>query len=297
MSDQNSEQRSVAFHSDGLTIRGVLRLPRGGDKPCPIVILGHGLGALKEWSLPEVAEALVGVGIAGLWFDYRNYGDSDGEPREEVSHYGRLEDWHNAISYVKSLPEIDGQNIGLWGTSLGGRDVLAVASIDRRIKAVVTQTPLVKWIPALAAAMAGFGGDIERYYQELAEDRENRACGEEPRYLPYVKQSGDDAKAAYLEALSADELRNYKARITLQSFQLTTLVDVIPLLDSIAPTPILFVLAEQDFLPGQREAYNAAKEPKSLVTVGGNHFSPYTTSKKEAIEAAKEWFVRYLNTK
>lgn len=293
MSAQNGEQRSISFLSDGLTIRGVLRLPCR-DKPCPIVILGHGLGALKEWSLPEVAEAFVEVGIAALWFDYRNYGDSDGEPREEVSHYGRLEDWHNAISYAKSLPEIDGQNIGIWGTSLGGRDVLAVASIERRIKAVVTQTPLVKWMPALAAAMAGFGGDIERYHQELAEDRENRASGGEPRYLPYVKESGDEVKAAYLRSMSADELRNYKGRITLQSFQLTTLVNVIPLLESIPPTPLLFIFAEQDFLPGQREAYDAAKEPKSLVTVSGNHFSPYTTSKREAIEAAKEWFVKYL---
>lgn len=296
MSDPRYKQRSVDFLSDGLTIRGVLRLPNN-DGPHPIVILVHGLGALKEWTLPEIADAFVQAGIAGLWFDWRNFGDSDGEPREEVAHYGRLEDLQNAISYATSLPEIDPQRIGLWGTSLGGRDVLAVASFDRKVKAVVAQTPLIHWTPTGAARMAGFGNDIERYYQELAEDRKNRVLGKEPSYRPFVKEAGDDAKREYLESLGAAELRNYKARLTLQSYQPTVLTDVTPLIELIAPIPLVFIIAEDDFLPGQREAYNAAKDPKSLVTIGGHHFSPYTASKREVIIAAKEWFVKYLNTK
>ncbi|KIX00286.1 uncharacterized protein Z518_10425 [Rhinocladiella mackenziei CBS 650.93] len=295
-SAQRGKQCLVEFLSDGLTIRGVLRLPNG-DGPYPIVILAHGLGALKEWTIPEVADALVEAGIAGLWFDYRNFGDSEGEPREEVAHYGRLEDWQSAISYATSLPEIDSQNIGIWGTSLGGRDVLAVAGIDRRVKAVLSQTPLIKWIPSAAARMAGFGDDLDRFQRELAEDRKNRALGKEPRYIPFVKDSGDDAKREYLETLSEAELRNYKARLTLQSYQPTVLADVTPLIELIAPIPLRFIIAEDDFLPGQREAYNAAKDPKSLVTIGGHHFSPYTTSKREAIVAAKEWFVKYLTSK
>ena len=106
----------------------------------------------------------------------------------------RKRDWQSAVSYVTSLPEIDSHRIGIWGTSLGGRDVLAVASTDRRVKAVVAQTPLIQWTPSLGARMAGFGDDLERYHQELAEDHRNRILGKEPRYLSYVKESGDDAK-------------------------------------------------------------------------------------------------------
>ncbi len=108
------------------------------------------------------------------------------------------------------MPEIDPKRIGIWGTSLGGRDVLALASIDRRVKAVVTQTPLIHWTSSGAARMAGFGSDLERYYQELAEDHNNRTLGKEPRYLPFVKETGDDAKREYVEGFSAAELRNYK---------------------------------------------------------------------------------------
>lgn len=282
-------KRPIEFLSDGLTLRGVLQIP-SGEGPFPVVVLGHGLSGLKEWTLPDVADALVRAGIAGLWFDFRNFGDSDGEPRDEVSHYGRLQDWQAAISYATTLSEIDANKIGIWGTSLGGRDVLTVASFDRRVKAVVSQTPAIKWTPELAARMAGFGDDLESFRRALAEDQANRCLGKEPRYLPFVKPTGDDVKAAFIEGLNDAERRNYSGRVTFQSYQPTALWDVIPAVEFIAPTPVLFILAKQDFLPGQRDAYHAAKEPKSLVMVGGNHFSPYTTSKAESIKATKEWF-------
>jgi hypothetical protein len=52
-----------------------------GRGPYPLVILAHGLGGLKEWTIPEVAAALNEAGIAALAFDYRNFGDSEGLPR------------------------------------------------------------------------------------------------------------------------------------------------------------------------------------------------------------------------
>ncbi|KAK5739927.1 hypothetical protein LTR17_005023 [Elasticomyces elasticus] len=286
---ENTENRTVEFLSDGHIIRGVLSVP-DGDGPFPIVILGQGLAGLKEWTLPEVGAALYQTGIAALWFDYRNFGDSDGLPRDEVSHYGRLQDWHDAISYAASLPGVDVQKLGVWGTSLGGRDVLAVAAIDRRVRAVVSQTPLIKWTPAHAARMAGFGTDLETFLGELAVDRTKRTLAEAPCYVPVVKASGDSAKAAFIAGLSEGDKRNYSGRVTLQSYQPTTLVDITPLIELISPTPVLFILAEQDFLPGQKEAYHAAKEPKSLVTIGGDHFGPYTLSKLDSIKATTEWF-------
>lgn len=86
-----------------------------------------------------------------------------------------------------------------------------------------------------------------------------------------MKDSGNETKDEYLKTLSEVELRNYKARLTLQSYQLTVLTDVTPFVELITPVPLLFILAEDDFLPGQREAYNVAKEPKSLVTVKGQN--------------------------
>lgn len=114
----SSTRRDVEFISSGVVVRGWLRAP-DTDGPHPLVILAHGLGGLKEWTIPDVASALVASGIAALAFDYRNWGDSEGQPREEVDHCGRIDDWQSAISYATTLPKIDRERIGLWGTSLG----------------------------------------------------------------------------------------------------------------------------------------------------------------------------------
>lgn len=291
----DSNQRAVEFLSDGLCIRGTLRVP-SGDGPHPLVILGHGFGGLKEWTIPETVDALIEIGIAGLAFDYRNFGDSEGLPREEIAHLGRLQDWQDAITYATTLSEIDPHRIGIWGTSLGGRDVLVVGSIDRRVKAILAQTPLIQRTAQSAARAAGHGDDLERYYLELADDRRNRQLGKEPRYLPFVQATGDEAKEEYVESLSPDEIRNYHDRITLQSFSPSVLTDATSLVPLIAPTPIRFVLADGDFLPGQRQAYSAAGGRKSLVEIEGNHFAPYLRSRRQAIVAAQEWFAEMFMT-
>ncbi|KPI40700.1 putative 31.7 kDa protein in traX-finO intergenic region [Cyphellophora attinorum] len=286
-------KRAARFQSDELTLGGVFQCPEGQGS-FPIVVLGHGLNGLKEWTLPDVAAALVEKGIAAFRFDYRNYGDSEGTPRDEVSHHGRIQDWQNAITYVTTLPNVDEERIGVWGTSLGGRDVLAFSWLDRRVKAVVAQAPLIKWTLQSAAAMAGYKDDIAGFQADLAADRKNRALGKEPKYLDFVRPSGDDVKAAFIAQLSEAERRHYSGRITLQSYQPTTLIDVTPFVELLAPTPVLFVLAEQDFLPGQREAHEAAKGPKWLARVPGNHFSPYVESKEQSIAVARDFFVRVL---
>jgi uncharacterized protein len=246
-------------------------------------------------TVPDIATSLAEVGIGALYFDFRNNGDSEGEPRNEVAHYGRLQDWHNAIAYASGLPEVDAERMGIWGTSLGGRDVLIVASMEPRLKAVVTQAPAIKWTTQLAARMAGYGDDVQGFHRDIAADRQNRALGKEPTYVDFVKPVGDDVKKAFIASLNETERRNYNGKLTLQTYQPTALIDAIPFVEQISPIPLLFILAEQDFLPGQREAFEAAKEPKSLVTVGGNHFSPYTESKRDSIVATTEWFVRHLS--
>ena len=291
MANTNKLREPAQFPSEHLILSGVLQWPEG-DGPFPIVVLGHGLHGLKEWTLPDVAAALVEVGIAAFWFDYRNYGDSEGTPRNEVSHYGRLQDWQNAITYVTTLPKADESRVGVWGTSLGGRDVLAFSWMDRRVKAVVTQAPLIKWALESAAMMAGYKDNLAGYHADIAADRKNRALAKEPRYIDFVKPSGDDVKAAFINRLSEAENRNYSGRITLQSYQPTTIVDVTPFATLLAPTPVLFILAESDFLAGQKEAYEAAKSPKWLARVPGNHFSPYVESKEQSIAMARDFFVK-----
>ena len=76
-----------------------------------------------------------------LVFDYRYFGDSEGEPRHQLFPLEQVEDVRNAITWISDQPEVDSRRIGLWGTSYGGGIVIYTATWDRRVKAVVAQVP------------------------------------------------------------------------------------------------------------------------------------------------------------
>jgi len=156
---------AVRFPSQDGECIGDLFLPES-HAPHPVVIMAHGFGAERSWSLPEFAKKFAEAGIACLIFDYRNFGDSPGEPRQYVSPRRHREDYHAALKYLRSLREINPHRIGLWGASLSGGNALMVAADDGDIRAlsclvplfdawaVMSQLPPVGLIPVTAVALA-----------------------------------------------------------------------------------------------------------------------------------------------
>ena len=67
----------------------------------PIVVLAHGIAGQKDMGLHPFAEVFAQRGMAALVFDYRNFGGSEGEPRNWVSPKRHLEDWDSALDYVR----------------------------------------------------------------------------------------------------------------------------------------------------------------------------------------------------
>ncbi len=126
------------FFSKGIRCDGDLYLPENVKKP-PVVIMAHGLSAVKAFRLPAFAERFVEKGMATFLFDYRTFGQSDGEPRHVVNPFHHVQDWLAAIAHVRNLTEIDSSRIALWGTSFSGGHVIIAAAKDAGIKAVVSQ--------------------------------------------------------------------------------------------------------------------------------------------------------------
>ena len=71
------------FESRGTRCAGTLYLPDSAERP-PVIVLAHGFGAERAWGLPAFAARFVEAGFASFLFDYRGFGDSDGEPRYHV---------------------------------------------------------------------------------------------------------------------------------------------------------------------------------------------------------------------
>jgi len=294
-------RRDIEFRSEGIICRGWFYTPDGGStKRSPTIVMAHGFSAVKEMRLDRFAEAFAAAGIGSLVFDYRGFGASDGEPRLDIDPFAQIADYRNAISYARQVPEVDPERIGIWGSSYSGGHVLVVGALDRRVKAVVSQVPLIDAWESLGS-MAG-GEARAAMVQQLIGERERLYAGDAPLTMPVVGAAGAAAALPGDEAwewfqLAAQTAPTWKNEITLRSME--RLLEYAPgrYLDRIAPTPLLMLLAERDFLPVDiaRRAFAHAGEPKRLCVLPTGHFAPYepphfATASREAVE----WFRRHL---
>src|SRR5437762_1617239 len=153
----------VAFPSAGDECRAWLFMP-DAERP-PLVILGHGLGATREYGLEPYAERFADAGIAALVFTYRHFGDSGGQPRQLLDIERQLGDWAAALSHARSLDGFDTNRVALWGTSFAGGHVIEAAARDQvggrrkgrvgdpgAVAAVVSQCPFTDGLAATRAA-------------------------------------------------------------------------------------------------------------------------------------------------
>ncbi|MBI3785572.1 MAG: alpha/beta fold hydrolase [Deltaproteobacteria bacterium] len=294
-------RRDIELKSEGVTCRGWLYLPDdAGAKRWPTVVMAHGFSAVKEMRLDRFAETFAGAGFASVVFDYRGFGSSDGTPRQDPNPHAQITDYRNAISYARQLPEVDGERIGVWGSSYSGAHVLMVGAFDKRVKAVVSQVPLIDGWESLAR----LGGEATRdaMVQQLIAERERIYAGGEPAMIPVVDNDGGMAALAtpdsweWFQSL-AQAAPNWKNEVTLISLQ--RLLEYAPgrFIDRIAPTPLLIVAAEQDFLPFDivQSAFERAGEPKRLCRIPAGHFTPYEPPHfATAAGAAVDWFTQHL---
>lgn len=109
-----------------------------GESRIPLIILCHGFCGVRSLLLPAYAGAFVRAGFAAVTFDYRGFGDSEGE-RGRLLPALQAEDILTVTEWARTQPGIDRGRIGLWGTSLGGGHVFVAASRDPGIKCVVSQ--------------------------------------------------------------------------------------------------------------------------------------------------------------
>src|SRR3954463_4359538 len=106
----------------------------------------HGFSAIKEMHLDEYAEVFCDAGLACVLYDHRGFGASDaapGRPRQEIDPWEQIRDYQHAITYAQLRPEVDAGRIGVWGSSYSGAHSYVVGAIDRRVKAVCGQVPLI----------------------------------------------------------------------------------------------------------------------------------------------------------
>ena len=296
--------RQVTFYVDGGTaLYGKLFLPKGFTTTgkLPAVVVGHGINALSI-GIEKFAARFAERGLVAMAIDYQSYGFSSSgsddirllEPdtttdaslvtekearillkRTNLNNVHEVADFRAAVSFLQGEPGVDPDKIGIWGSSNGGSVVIAVAAVDARVRAVVSQVATPRPAPRAPVAMGA----------NLLQDAIKRV------------REGQGAEV--------DGGFSFRSKIDQWSTQRNRDVRPGQTLDQIRPTTaVLFLPAEKDELTqGPAGAIEAAKflsghgvPSQAIVLPALTHFQAYSNAGFEVgSNLAADWFLKYLS--
>jgi fermentation-respiration switch protein FrsA (DUF1100 family) len=295
-------RRDIEFDAEGVTLRGWFYGADGASGAAPTVVMAHGFAAVKEMYLDRFAEVFAAAGLNALVFDNRNFGASDGEPRQEIDPVQQVRDYRHAITYASALDEVDPTRIGAWGSSYSGGHVLVLGAIDRRVKAVVAQVPLVSGSANVAELVrADFRAGFRQMFDD---DRAARFRGDPPAMVPVVAEDPLAPSAlptpdswTWFTETGKTRAPSWKNEVTLRTVEMLGEYEPAAYIARISPTPLLLVVAREDHLTPAHlaiDAYERAREPKRLAILPGGHFDAYVDGFGVASAPARDWFVEHL---
>ena len=295
----------VDFPSEGASLRG--RLYRLADSgPAPLVVMAHGTSATVTMVTDRYAEVFQHAGLNVLLYDHRNFGDSGGEPRQEINPWVQARGYRDAMSYVQSLEGVDHERIALWGDSYSAAEVVVVGAIDDRVAAVVAQVPSLGAEPPPPDP----GGSL------FAALRQTLLDGD-------VAGGPMDTQGP-IPVVSPDQLTTPSLLLPIQAFRwfveyggrhgtgwLNVATRVIP--QTVAPfhagiaaphlrRPVLMMIAPRDEMPQanpevSRAAYQAVPGEKQIIEIDGGHFGLLHHPSDlfdEASRAQRDFLIRVL---
>lgn len=292
-------RRKVTFRTeDGTLLRGDVHSL--GPDARPGVVMCHGFGGVKA-HIDHYAALFAEAGLAVLLYDHRGFGASEGTPRQEVDPYRQLADWRDAITFAESQPEFDtDRGFGAWGSSFAGGLAIVTAANDPRIRCAVAQIPNVSG--HRNGAKLYTGEQLVEIRKRAMRDRAARLAGAPAMMVPIFSDDPGELCAfpgqvpsEYVDAITSGAWTN---EVTVRSLEHAIEFEPWGWLPHVSPKPLLMIIAEDDrctFTQIQRDLYQAAAEPKKLVSFPGGHFDAYTTFFTQTAGPARDWFVEHLD--
>lgn len=148
--------QELSFRSAGVRCAARLYEPEAGRSQRPCVLIGHGFSLTQDDGLETYARAFAEAGLSALSFDYRYFGDSDGEPRQRFDRAAQRQDWLAAYGFAQGLDGVDRDRIITWGYSFGAGHLVALTAARRiRPAAALVLAPFVDGLRRIAATSPG----------------------------------------------------------------------------------------------------------------------------------------------
>ena len=171
--------------------------------------------------------------------------------------------------------------------------MLVVAAIDRRVKAVVCQVPMVSGHDNFRALVRA---DLIAGFQAVFNaDRAARFRGDPPAMVPVVAEDPLAPCALptrdsweWFSETGKTRAPSWRNEVTLRSVEMFSEYEPIAYLPYISPTPLLMQPAIGDHLTPcdlAVAAYEKAREPKKLNILPGGHFDAYVEGLRRLLRA------------
>jgi alpha-beta hydrolase superfamily lysophospholipase len=289
-------EQQVEFFSDGARLAGILRSPDDDQsRRCPAIVQGPGWLGLKDAKLYlPYHEALTAAGLHVLIFDYRGFGDSDGD-RGRISPALQLEDLVNAVTYLTTRDDVDVDNLGVFGSGgTGGGNAVMLAATDRRLRAAVAQVPVADgedWLRRMRPEH-----EWQAYLARLEEDRRRRVVtgkGEMVHPREEIMVATPERKAANVKA---DVDARIPTSVPLASAEAIIAYRPVDVAHQVAPAGLLVIGVEKDAVTPTDHAvalYEHARPPKRLIMQRHTtHYQAYARYGTQVTPEIVAWFTR-----
>ncbi len=292
------QEQQVSFYSEGVRVAGILR--RAEQPPAgllPAIVQGPGWLGLKDSKLyVRYHQALTDAGFAILIFDYRGFGDSEGD-RGLLLPSMQLEDLINAVTYLTTRDDIDPDRIGVFGSGgTGGGNAVMLAATDQRIRCAVAQVPVADgedWLHRMRREYEWY-----EFLDRLETDRKQRVLhgsGEHVHPREEIMIPTPERRATKIKADVDDRI---PSSVPLRSAEAILDYKPIDIVHRIAPRPLLIVGVEGDAVTPTDHAtrlYNAAGVPKKLIMQRHTtHYAAYNRYWTVVTPQIVDWFITYM---
>ncbi|MBD2104960.1 alpha/beta fold hydrolase [Leptolyngbya sp. FACHB-261] len=194
---RNHTVEHVTFKSGGDTLKGWLYKPNN-PKTNEVIIAAGSWTTVKEQMPMLYARRFAEDGLTTLIFDFRGYGESEGQPRHYESPQRKTDDFKSAISYISQRPELRSAKITVVGVCASAGYAAKAAAEDRRVQRLALVAP---WLHTPEIARSSYvarpGISPNGYDGLLNEGQDARKTYERTGEVRFIASaSTDDARAA-----------------------------------------------------------------------------------------------------
>jgi fermentation-respiration switch protein FrsA (DUF1100 family) len=283
-----AQVKAVTFESEGQTLVGDLYLPDDyvEGQELPGVVVTGSWTSVKEQMSGLYAGALADRGYAALAFDFRNFGDSEGDIRALESPTMKIEDIQAAAEFLPTLPEVaDDQIGGLAICASAGYMAHAVAN-GAPFDSFVT---VAAWLHDEATAQEIY--TPERYSRLIAASQQAQAYFEADGTVQYTLAATNNEAIDLAAMRWADPsfyytnpergaISEYDNRFPIMAWEEWLTFDALAAAEGIE-VPYRMIHGDQMALPDNAQAFYATvAAPKSIAWLDGAQMDYYDQAER-----------------